>query len=195
MELTLKRAAEAARVALEAANIALTPKASISVHVPDPPAAARHAVGRFDHELERTRELIDAAYAVRAAIGEANARSGLSALLTRRAALEVHERRLRVIVDGVGVTRAEADNLSTLEAAVASARARVAAGHDLSYGGEELPFAIVDAAREDAIRAQRAEFRRERALLADQVAALNLTVRVTLDAETVAVLRGARILD
>ncbi|MBR0673834.1 hypothetical protein [Neoroseomonas soli] len=168
--ITLKRAADIARAALDAANaIPLAAQVNLSIHVPDVAAAATQATRAFDEGLADYEALLQAHFAIRALIGAANARSGLDDLLARRANLEALEKKLAGIADKVGTARDTAENLAVANAGVASAKQRVAAGHDL-YRGEEVVLPLVDRDRAERIAARRAEVRRERADIADAVA-------------------------
>jgi hypothetical protein len=195
MDVTLKRAADLARAALEAANdIRIEPQVSISIHTADTAAAAERARRAFDEGLSRFEALVTAHYVIRALIGAANARTGLDDLLTRRARLDALDRKLAGLAEKARADRDAAGELAIAEAHAASLRQRLAAGHDV-FGGEHVSLSVVDAARAERLAARRATIRRERSELADAVAGINLSTRVALDAATVATLREARIVD
>lgn len=193
MEVTLKRAADLARAALDAANeFNLEPKASISIHAPDPVATAERATQAFDDAMEKFEALLAAHYAIRGQIGAANAQSGLDDLLTRRARLEAIEKRLTVVTDKAGKGQDAAETLAIMVSDITMSKQRVASGHDL-YGSETVSLPLVDTLRYERIAERKGALRRERADIADAVAAINLNTRIVLDPMTVATLKAARI--
>lgn len=193
MEVTLKRAADLARAALDAANgLNLEPKASISIHAPDPTAAAQRATRAFDEALEKFEGLLAAHYAIRALIGAANSTSGLDDLLTRRARLEAVEKRLAATVEKAGRAQDAPEALAIFLSDIAMSKQRAAAGHGV-FGTETVSLPLMDHTRHGRIAETRAALRRERADIADAVAAINLNTSVALDPVTAATLKEAKI--
>lgn len=191
MQVTLKKAADLSRAALDAAN-KIKPKTTVSVSVyqktpvAETVAKARDAVTTAETQA---KALLDVAFALRQRIGEANARCGIDAALTDRALLDAQERRLTALTEGVEHAY-DASDAETVAARIEALKARAANPQGgLARFEESFDAVVLDAADVAAITADLAAIRRRKSDLKDQIAGLNLSNHVVLDDAHVQVLR------
>jgi hypothetical protein len=194
VQLTLKRASDLSRAALAAANaIKAEPVVALPLHVEnvgDVLAAARAVFAERVTELE---DLLAAHFALRAAIGAANARIGVADLLARRALLEVLDKRLTALIERIPDERGIAASDRVAAVRLAAARRRYDEGQ--SFGAADtLTVGLVGEEGRAALLSRRAEVRTERDVVGERLAALNLGERVELSGTTVAALRRAGVL-
>jgi len=196
MEVTLKKAAELSRAAGEAAEkvrIDATQKHSIyAASNPDVPALRAALAGRIDSAMA----LLQAKYVIRGLIGEANARSGISAALTEREMVDAQTKRLSAIADQFDTAR---DSTSTPDIAFTEAswmRDRLQRAEKVSHYVEtDVSFRVADEDMEATVKARVQRLKRTRSDITDRVAGINLNTRVTLPPSVVSTLKTNGLID
>ena len=195
LHLSLKRASEVARAALDAAAaLKPDPRVALSIHTDDAPAALDEAEADFRADVARVEALIGAGYALRRALGAANAAAGVTDLLTRRAELDLLEKRLAALTERLPSPRQAEREWGEAAARVGSLRRRVEGG-TAGYGaGDAVSLPVASAATREALLDRLALLRAEREMLGERLAAANLAATVQLEPAHEATLRHARLL-
>lgn len=193
MNVTLKRAADLARAALDAAaKMKIETRIVVSIHDGSPLETVETARTRMLRQVDDVEALIRAGFTIRGQIGAANAQAGVDNLLTERAMLEAVQKRLT----GLGSedeTAYEAPSVTgDLVQRLAFAKRRAESGS--AYGhSEHLAVGLVDADVGEGLAERRGAIRRSLSDIKDRVAGINLNTTISLDETTVAVLKKAKI--
>lgn len=195
MQVTLKKAADLSRAALDAAG-KIKPRTSVAISVyqksavAETVAKAREAVTTAEAQA---KELLDVAFALRKQIGQVNAQAGVDDALTDRALLDAQERRLTALLDGVEC-QFDVNDAETVAARIEALKARAANPQGgLSRYEESFDTAVLGADDMAAVQADLAALRRRKSDLKDRIAGLNLSNHILLAEEQVAVLRRHQI--
>ena len=210
VQISLKKASEYARLAIEAANkMAVPTQISLSVFsTATPHEAVAAARAKAEEALADAGDLYLAGFSLRQEIGRANAASGVSDHLAAIAADEAVIKKLQALVGGfgddaaemLGIPRGEADlDLDAEARRMAALRAAHEAGATPGRGysrlEDSLSLPVVNSAMRERLKADIAQMRRFISTRKDAVAALNFTVKVDLDETHAAVLRRHGIAD
>lgn len=185
MKITLKKAAELAREALDKANktnVSNTLSISIYGKTSAVDAIAR-AQGVMDESISNIGDLIDAAFTIRQAIGDQNAGLGINTLMTKRAQVEALEKRLAAIVGDTSVYYDDVIDIDAVEAKISALKNR-----QDSYS-ESVAVRLLDGIQKDALTERLAALKRQKSDIRDTLAGINLTNHITLDERTVETLR------
>lgn len=200
MQVTLKKASELSRAALAAAK-AIEPKGTIIVS----PFSTEQVVDlvhvglvQFASSLDRVLALIDASFELRGAVGDANSRSGVGALLTKVAALDEHISRITALTATASEYDASVstDDMSAATRAVEQLRKDAGDAETRRFGGKsEIRINIIAAPERTDYTDMIASLKRRRVQFKDEITALNFANTVTLTAATEALLRNEKIID
>jgi hypothetical protein len=194
MEVTLKKAADLARAAAEAAEkVKIEPTIRHSIHAADPDVVALGT--RLMESVDTARGLITAQFAIRGLIGEANARSGVDAALTERAMVDALIKRIGGVADTFeAALDAEYDPEVTLAEAKSMLASQAKAERHYAYE-KSVILRVATPEQTAQVKKTLAALKRRRSDLTDKVAGINLNTRITLSKETVAVLKAASIIE
>jgi len=195
MQITLKKADELQRVAMEAANrldpqvevsVSAFTKAEPSVFVAD---AARAGYVKFVKQHKDIQALLNAAYDIRQWRDEQNSKK-INALLNRRALLEALEKRLSHLIDRVESSILHEDAVDETVGRIERVRAAAPTGSYSGYDNGRLTLSVVSNTDLEALRAELAMLRAKKSDLTDQIAGLNLNTKITLSETVVNTLRA-----
>lgn len=211
MQVTLKKASEYARLAVEAANkIEVRTNISVSIFSLSTPQSQVEAARREVYEaIEQIASLQAAAAVIRAALARANVDSGVSALLAKMAGNDAMMKRYRQIIgetDEDTATRrllaatgsavsAEDIDYAALDGRIAAMRKAAEQPGDRLRGVEtNVSLSVLDRASREQITETIAKLRRENSGISDDITALNFGRKISLDPDTVDVLKRHRII-
>jgi hypothetical protein len=204
IEVTLKKAAELSRAAL-AASKAIEPKSVISMSVyslADPAVVLASGRADFEIALERSIKLIDAAFAIRGAIGSANAEAGVDTLLTKLAAIdEIVGRYTTATSDATaaklgGDSGADSDDLEALQRRVQQARKDSTETETRRFGlRDDVKIAVLGTNEKAVLADKIGEYKRKRAGHKDDLTAINFSTKITLSGSVVDTLRAEKLID
>ena len=148
--------------------------------------------------------LVRAAHSIRSSISTANADSGINDLLSEKAALEAEEKIIGQVVNGTeqragrGLFRSpdyELDGAS--EVAVAQKQLdtlRIRAATAERPGAESVTVRVLDAAAIEGLSGDLANIQLRKKAIADELLGLNMATKVTLTADTVALLKQFKLI-
>lgn len=189
MDISLRRAAALSRALLETAKqIEIKTTETISVFEPDPVSKRAALLEKLNASVQRASALISAAYDLREQIGSANARNGVNSLLTLRAVLEAKEKFTRAIAEAEPQTAA-----SLLTGQIENIKARSASAASY-YGHDEVVAPVVDASMKADYQDMLQNIRRDKTDIADRLAELNATTKITLNEDVEDVLRREKLI-
>ena len=180
MQVTLRRAAQA-RNSISKALEALTVLPHTSVPPTFSPEQAKtarsNALAEATGKLTLIQELEEILYEVRKAIGDANAKSGINALLTRRA---IYDRRHKRLASLGGTSIYESDRV---QARLDVARQSLTGTYRHSIA-DEVTIELFEKPQALDYAAQASKLRREIVKIDDQVAELNYSTPVIVNDES-----------
>lgn len=197
VEITLKKAADLSRSAIDAANaIKVNPTIAISIYTPRSASeiveAAREQIA---NSIDTITELLKVGHSIRALIKAKNTEIGIDERLNRRAYLDALEKRLTTILNQAGITPVGdfdedevSDEIATVEGQIAALKAT-----DNRYHSS-VSAKVMDSVMIERIRDTLNQIKRDKAELRDELAGLNLNARIKLDPSDVAVLKKHKIL-
>jgi hypothetical protein len=190
MEVTLRKAASLEKSLLDIARIQpLIKNISVSVYSSaDIGGEVLAAQQQLSANLKNSLALTKAAYDIREAIGSNNAQNGISALLTEKARLDAQEKLLSSVMVGATATPIDAViSIANNRRDALRERLKTAVDH---YGepADSVALNIADASVTIQFQEQLTEIRRRKIDITDQLLMLNMTKKITLTAETVALL-------
>lgn len=186
MKVTLKKASELARAAIEAANkITVSTNTTISIYskdtVRDVVKAAREQCLQDDSDA---RNLLSVAFEIRKVIGQKNAECGVSKALTQREMLDQMERRYQMLLQPTYGNRGEVDDNELAEVAerLSSNKNRIMAGTtgNLRTVEENITVGVMDKATVKQLTDDLMSIRRQKSDLKDTIAGLNLNTTIEL---------------
>lgn len=149
--------------------------------------------------------LVRAAHSIRSSISTANAESGINDLLSEKAALEAEEKIIGQVVNGadaqVGRGRHRTPDYEldgAAEVAVAQKQLEAlrvrAATAERFHGAETVTVRVLDAAAIEGLSGDLANIQLRKKAIADELLGLNMATKVTLNSETVALLKQFKLL-
>lgn len=193
MEVTLRKAAALSQSLLETSKaLPLSKTATISVYAGTTVAEVVAATqAKLSQNADKAVSLVRAAYDIRSSISTQNAINGVSKLMTERAALDTIEKMLA----GITGKAATYDEPVEVDASIAQAqfdalKERLKVSSADRYGREEtLSVSLLGGETVLRIQGQLADIRRRKIAIADELLTLNMTKKVALSADTVALLR------
>lgn len=161
---------------------------SVSIHEPSPMLAIEGLRARFERALQRRDGLQRALYAIRKAVGQANAQAGVDDLLADIAQLSAD---LDFITAFVQSQPLESEDilLGRIERRKAPTQ-----GYGADSSSDAIFASLLSADQIEAFRRQSVELRRRRQQLQDRVGELNVTTKISIDADHVATLKEEGIL-
>lgn len=188
MEVTLRKAHAFSEGLLSAARkLPVAPAISLSIHETDPTKVIGQATTIFEKNFTRSNKYLQAAYAIRRLIGEANAASGVNAILVSRALMDAQEKALSGLLDtGTLVSNDQ------IEGALSAARERFKSH---GYGADTLQVVLLTEARRGDVSRELQTLRRSKATLNDQLLTLNMTTKITIPTQHVESLREAGLIE
>lgn len=188
MKISLRKADALAKATLEAARkVPLESTVSVSVYSQDGVATVAEA-GRetLRANLKVSQDLMEAAYQIRALIGEANRTVGIDSALTTKAKLDAREKVLSALVGAASIGRRQ---VASTDLAVAEKQREVllARVNSESYNGygDTVGVSLIDDSLRDDVQKQLADIRKEKIAIADRLLELNLSTKVTIDPSVV----------
>lgn len=189
MEVTLKRGAELARAALEAAGkVPVRPVLSASIYTQtDLRLLVNDGAKKLNDALNDVTSLLNGHFAIRAQIGQANAEAGINGLMADRARIEAIEKKMAAALALCETNNGETD-LAVLRIRIAAQIKQAETGTGYSCHEGEFAVSVVSPETLETLRDSVAGLRRSRSAIQDHLAALNLRHRITLSPETLAVL-------
>lgn len=177
----------------------------VSIHRDEPVAdLVQAAQTNLRNNLTSAVALVRAAHSIRAAISVSNAENGINELLSEKAALEAEEKIIAQVVNGAetqvrgrrGVPDYELDGAA--EVAVAQKQLEAlrtrATSAERFHGSESVPVRVLDAAAIEALTGDLATIQLRKKAIADELLGLNMTSKVTLTSDTVALLKQFKLL-
>lgn len=195
LEVTLKKAADLSRAALEAADaIEVTPLLAYNIHsTADAAGLLATASADITKGIQQARDLLDAGYALREMIGEANGMHGISRVMTKRRAIDAEIKLLTDFKATLSLRDSEAD-LETLPSVIATVKARLETGRGFSI---ETRVTLRASTPEQLaeLEASLQALKRERSNIVEMLSRLNLNHTVKLDDGRETVLRTAGLID
>lgn len=143
--------------------------------------------------------LARAAHGIRAAISEANSSSGINALLSEKASLEAEEKILGAVLSGAenGFGHSgdyeldRASDVPTAQKQLEMARARAVT--DSYIASDAVTVRVLNAETVETLTGDLASIRLRKRAIADDLLGLNMTTKITLTSETVALLKQYRL--
>jgi len=199
MEVTLRKAAALSQALLEASRaLPLAKSVTVSVYADTPVAdAVKEAQAKLAFNSAKVTGLIRAAFEIRGSISDQNAVNGVSKRLTEKAALDATEKLLSAAVGGAKANPFD----DTPEASADIAQAQLDALRERQknvadrYSREEsLTVGVLSGDVVGGLQDQLATIRRRKVEIADELLTLNMTKKVTLSAETVALLQEFKVI-
>jgi hypothetical protein len=190
MEVSLRKAKSFSESLITMSRaLPLTNSISISIYSE---TAVVDQVAEAQSKLKTNRDLavslLNAGYAIRKAIGEANAFNGVDALLTEKASLDAIEKLLAGVSAKSSIYDEDEADLVTAQAQLAALRAREQTGVDRYGRSSALSVNIVSAEISGEFQNQLADIRRRKIAVADELLGINLSSKITLSDDTVALL-------
>ncbi len=191
MEVTLRKAAALENALRSAATaLPLTKQVKISIFADATVAdSAKEVQAKLVQNAAEGVALIRAAFTIRQSIAETNAQSGISALLTEKAALDATEKLITSALGGKVNEYDEAVDLSIAQAQLDAARERAKAVVDRYSREDSITVNILTEEVTDGLRKQLTALKRRKTALADELLALNMGKKVTISAEIEALLK------
>ncbi len=200
-KLTLRKADALAKATLDAARkVPLEAVVTVSVYSPESvESVADTARATLRENLAVSTSLLEAAYQIRALIGEANRKAGIDAALTQKAELDAREKVLSALVPAATAGRRSAaalgdSNVAVLEKRREALLARVSSDTYQGYGEDSVSVRVVDDALTTEVQAQLNAIRKEKIEISDRLLELNTSTRVSLDDATVETLTKQNLL-
>lgn len=201
MQVTLKKAAELSRAAINASKTIEFKKAfSISAFISMDDFDIGQIVGTgqlaLTDAVSRSLALVDAGYEIRALIGDANAKAGVSGLLTKTAAIDETIQRLTLIVTETGSAVA-CDDLFDVKLRFHKMRTDTTAQTETPRFGatDRLTVSAISEAAKLNYLNDMAVLRRKRSAIKDELTAINFITKVTIPDHIVEVLRAEKVID
>lgn len=210
MQVTLRKASDLARAAKSAAGrITIDTEITVSVHQANPVQFVNEREGQARQRLADWRDLVNAQYALRDLIGQANAAHGVTSALARKNALDDEEKRLTALAgedatakrrrellgsygDSVPSGRGHEDDLHTLPAAIEAARKRL---ETVTTGEarQRLTLPTFSDKTLEEYRQRIQQIGQQRAELLETIARTNVMRNLAIEGETLETLRRHRL--
>lgn len=205
---TLRKANDFERTLIETAKkFTFARTVAISIHrdetVGDIVAGAQNTLKT---NLTTAVLLVRAAHAIRAAISQANAESGINALLGEKAALDAEEKVISLVVNGLdgggirgrqrGTPDYELDGAAEIAVAtkqLENLRARAATA-DHYNNQETVTVRVLDGEALDALNGDLAAIQLRKKDISDSLLGLNMNTKITLSSDTVALLKQFKLI-
>jgi hypothetical protein len=153
--------------------------ATISMHDENCGETIQTAVDALTDSLEKREALLDAYYAIRDAVAEANIRGGITPLVSRRARIEKDVAMYTSLISG---TR---DSINIIQA-----KLNRMVENTTGYGSEELGVYVSSVSDVDYFKGAISALKREKVSIQDQLLEKNITVNITLSENTIATLQS-----
>ncbi len=199
MTVTLKKASVYAQALIEAASkSAPSSTRTISVYTTEKPSAiVEQATTELFKSVDESLALFEAGYALRATIGEANAKLGVDQMLTKVALLDKKISTLQAIKDtGAYGSIDEID--ASLDARIDHMRANLGKSErGFGRGDDSVSVSLVKSGTDAAsvLDDKLATFKRERDRCKDEITAINFSTRIEIPAEVETALRAQKLID
>jgi hypothetical protein len=191
MKITLRKADAIAKAALDAARrVPLESTVSVSAYSTETVSAvAETARDTLRSNLKVSTDLLEAAYQIRAVIGEANRRVGIDDALTEKAQLDAREKVLSGLattaVVGRRGTTTTATDFAVAEKQREALQARLKSDHYSGYGDESVTVRVLDDSLTGEVQTALADIRKQKIAISDRLLELNMSTKVSLDASVV----------
>ena len=204
MQVTLKKASELQRLAIEAAGkINIRTSIPISIFGKGEPTkyvreAFEHATEAFVLNIERAFDLYEAGYEIRRLLAKANAEGSesINEILTQRALCETQEKRLATLLQLLSEDRTteETNNVDEIASRIEHSRKAMEKG-EAHYGFDRnLLLRVVSSEQENGIKIRLGHLRQDKSNLTDLLAAKNLNTKITLSDSVVKTLAAHNII-
>lgn len=197
MEVNLRKANALSKALLEAAKkLPLARTVSVSIYDENPSKASVDlAAEKLVENARDARALIADAFAIRADIGDANAKSGINDLLTEKARLDAEERILVAVVEPANDHTFDAATAPEYADAKLASLKKNAESEAARYGvTEELLVRVATTDVTSPMKDELLAIRRRKTAIADELLALNTTTKVVLRSGTVALLNRFKLI-
>lgn len=185
MELTLRKASTLSKSLLDAARkLPLSRTVQISVYDQvTPEDLVKDATAILLNNLRDAGDLTRAGFELRAAIGIANSSSGISALLTEKAALDAKEKLIASVAEPISDAAFNSAVTAPIAAAkLESVRQRLAIGEQRYGLSEELAVKVATVETVAPLKDDLLAIRRRKTQIADELLALNTSAKVPVSA-------------
>jgi hypothetical protein len=206
MEVTLKKASDLGKAAIEASNkIKISKSIRISIYgESDPKALIDEAAAKARQQLGDIQELISTHYGIKVTIGEANDRVGITNLMRRVAEVEAlikvlttNVKMLEVNVDVLGRSYGAAEhvdpNVDAIRERIALSKKRLqekdSGTVEDSFSVSIIPESLLEDTNNTILL-----LKKQKANASEQLAALNVNTRITLSSSDVEVLKKHKLL-
>lgn len=195
MIVTLRKAHALSKALLEAAKkLPLERVVTISIYDETAIEDRVEAAGEvLTGHAQVARSLIAASFRIRAAIGSANQSAGVDRLLTEKAALDATEKLLSKLTES-DYTVDQATDPVIAPQKLEAIKARNGAAERYGSVTEELVVKVATAELLAPITAELQAIRKRKTAIADDLLALNTATTISLDAETVGLLKTTNLI-
>ncbi|CAM6055316.1 unnamed protein product [Sphagnum tenellum] len=205
MQITLKKASELQRMAIEAAGkievkgTVMVPFYSKGEPEEFVPVAYAHGTENFAIAVADTLELLAVGYEIRRLLGVANASqehgSSINDLLAERAMIEASEKRLQALLQVAESAISEPDCDEVVARIHQQRKTIEKGGAEIRYGiDRNIEMRVVDEYQRRDLRNRLANLRFRKSELTDILAGRNLNTKITLTEDIVVTLRGHKII-
>jgi vacuolar-type H+-ATPase subunit F/Vma7 len=184
MQVTLRKGAALSAALIEQARkLPLTKLVTLSIHQKETPQdTIASAQTRLTENVVEAGRLFDAAYALRAVIGAANAANGIDDLLAEKAALDAREKLVTGVLGGgknIDYDYEQGTDAEIAAAQLESLKARQTADR---YAGDTVAVKILSADIAKNLEEELANLRRRKVEIADLLLTKNMTTTVEVPA-------------
>jgi len=196
MKVSLKKANELQRLALETANkLSVSSNVNVSIYTEGQPedfipVMREVAIAKIDATMSNSISLIDAGFMIRHLLGEENAKA-VNQLLNERACLEAKEKRLNVFLTSLDVNESVSGEVI---ARVNSTRKLLENGTDRHYVEKSFDMHVVSEDMRNRLQDELLDLRRLKSEITDKLAGINLNYTITLPSGVVQVLKDNKLL-
>lgn len=174
----------------------------VSIHRDEAVAdLVRAAQDTLKANLSEAISLVRAANQIRASISRANADSGINALLSDKASLEAEERLINTVLNGDASRRGRVDyelgaasDVAVAAKQIDNLRVRAASADRFTGAAESVTVILVDEDATTALSGEIASLQLRKKAIADDLLTLNMTTKITLEPDTVALLKKFKLI-
>ena len=178
------------------ASLPLKAETTLSIFNADPAAEIARRAGILAADIDRADRLLTILADVRASVGQANAESGIAALLAEKAGVEERIKLFSALLPGAEKSRIFGPapvfrDGGTIAEQVSSMRVRYEAGE----GGEDtLDTALLDESALATLRERVAALQRRLEEIGDRLRELNSAARISIADDVIEWLRGEQVI-
>lgn len=193
MKVSLRKASALSAALLDASRkISVTPTLSVSIYTQSGEAVLSEidtARSAMVTNIDSVLDLAKAGYDIRAAIGLANEKAGVNAILTEKAYLDSAEKTISALASAGSVRN---PTVEILDRQLSNLQAR--AGGDNYYGGEDFSLNVINDDVRETLTNRLADIRRKKMEISDRLLSINLTTEIDLSQSVVDLLNKYKLI-